>query len=211
MRCTSSLAMHNWPDGRRAMPDGKITDPLTDREMHIVALAAEVGARAACDAMDEREQQKRKAWVDWRYHNVKMLLKNYRIFKIHLENAVYEARELDRLDIIEDLMDPRKDQNEIVNSIKRSVERTFVIVKHVEAMCAAYHSYCYKFGGLDDQRRWRVIDELYIRELEPDQKPATVDEIAQREYITSRTVYKDIDAAVTKLATFFFGVDFYVQ
>ena len=54
----------------------------------------------------------------------------------------------------------------------------------------------------EDKRRWRVLHDLYLAE-----EPSTAEQIASREKIDRRTVYKDIDACLSDLSVLFFGID----
>lgn len=186
--------------------ESKSTQNLTYRE--IVQIAAEAGARAALQAVREEQERATRETADRRLRNTKLLLKNYRVFKIHAENALYELSEAIPPEVVfTELMKPGKDSNEIIESIKLSAARTATIVKHIELMMQLYHGFCFTMGGAEDQRRWRIINDLFIRELPDGEKPPTIQELAKEEEIAERTVYKDIDAAAARIATFIFGID----
>ncbi len=169
----------------------------------IVMLAAEAGARAALERIEIERQQSRKEMVDRRLRNTKLLLRNYRLFKAHVENAVYEAiTDESPQAILEDLMMPGRDNTLFVESIKESAARTATIVEHMETMMQIYHAYCMTTGAEDDMRRWRVVYGLYIAD-----RRQTVAELAEQEGVVERTVYKDVDAACEKIAALMFGID----
>jgi len=77
-----------------------------------------------------------------------------------------------------------------------------MIVKHIEVMLQLYETYCFKYGNAEEQRRCRVIQALYI-----DEKPTTIEFLAEFEQIYPRTVYKDVDSACEKLSALIFGID----
>lgn len=181
-------------------------EQLSSRD--IVQLAAEVGAKAALEALEKERQRNRKDMVDRRLRNTKLLLRNYRIFKAHAENAVYEIDDLiTPEEIISDLMMSGRDTTAFVESIKLSAARTATIVKHIELMMNLYRTYCYTIGSEEEQRRWRVVYELYIRELAPGERPASIQLLAQEENVVDRTIYKDINIAAERIAAFMFGID----
>ena len=163
----------------------------------------QLAANTALDRYDEERQREAKELFDSRLRNTKLLLRNYRHFKAHVSNAVYEAKIAENpLDILRDLMMPGRDGRMIVESIKRSTARTAIIVEHIETMMKIYHAYCLASGGSEDLRRWRVVDSLYIS----DQKMSAAD-LAVAEGVVERTIYKDIDAACDTIAPLMFGID----
>lgn len=169
----------------------------------IIRLAAEAGAKAAMETLEKERQKETLEMSDRRLRNTKLLLRNYRVFKDHAANAVYEVEsEEDPLQIIQELMMPGKSPNLFVESIKRSVARTVTIVKHIETMLHLYQVYCYQYGSEEDERRWRVIDGLYVGN-----QKISVAELAEREGVVERTIYKDIDVASERLSALIFGID----
>ena len=172
-------------------------------QQEIVKLAAHEGAKAAREEWEKLQKQDAQEKSDRRLRNVKLLLRNYRMLREHIENAVYEAEcEESPLDIMEDLMTGR-DSTLIVDSIKRSVARTAVLVQHMETMFGLYQSFCFsKTATPEDQRRWRVIDALYISD-----DHRSVPELARDENVVERTIYKDIDIASERIAALIFGID----
>lgn len=180
-------------------------DKMSQRE--IVELAAAAGAKAAMETLDKERQNDRREMADRRLRNTKLLLRNYRVFRAHAENAVFEIEPYESMEeIMVDLMMPDRDSTAFVESIRKSAARTATIVKHIETMMQLYQSYCFTIGSLEDQRRWRVVDELYIRDLDGE-KPKGVAELAKDEGVVERTIYKDIDIACERIAALMFGID----
>ena len=172
----------------------------------IVKLAAETGANAAMETLNRERQRDRTEMADRRLRNTKLLLRNYRVFCAHVENAVYDVEECESAeDIIADLMMPGRDNSLFVESIKKSVARTATIVKHMETMMQLYQAYCHTLGTVEDERRWRVIHTLYIAENDGERR--TISELAKEEGVVERTIYKDIDIACERIAALMFGID----
>lgn len=169
----------------------------------IIRLAAETGAKAAMETLEKERKREALEMSDRRLRNTKLLLRNYRVFKAHAVNAVYEVEpEEDPLQIIQELMMPGKSPNLFVESIKRSVARTVTIVRHIETMLQLYQVYCFQYGSEEDERRWRVIEGLYVGN-----QKLSVAELAEREGVVERTIYKDIDVASERLSALIFGID----
>jgi hypothetical protein len=169
----------------------------------LIELAAKTGAEVALKTMEKERQADKRELVDRRLHNTKLLLRNYRMFKAHVDNAVYEIEEEYETpeQIMADLMKPGEGSM-FVESIKRSVTRTAIMLEHIEAMTGLYQAYCHMTGKEEDERRWRIIYYLYLSE-----EPKSVEEIAADEYVTERTVYRDVDTACERIAALIFGID----
>lgn len=168
----------------------------------IIRLAAEAGAKAGIEAYNKQRHTAQVEHVDRRLRNTKLLLRNYRMFKAHCENAVYEieGQEENVYDILDRL---NSDDNEFyVESIKKSVARTVIMVRHVDVMLQLYEIYCYRSRNPEEQRRYKVIHSLYIAE-----DRMTISELADALGVTDRTIYRDIDIACERIAALIFGID----
>lgn len=167
-----------------------------------IRIAAEAGAKAAMDRLDRERAKSRAERVDRRLHNTKLLLKNYRLFKKHAENAVYEVNQLDEsvFDVLE-LME-RNTSTDFSASIKSSAARTAMLVQHIEVMLGLYQAYCERSAKPEDMRRWRVVQALYI-----DEEPLTVQDLADRENVVDKTIRRDIDIICEHLSALLFGID----
>ncbi len=165
------------------------------------------GVQAAADRLEEERKRERKGRYDRRLHNTRLLLKNYRALKHHALGAVYtggkvnEIRE-NAIDILDSLDDERIDDRLYIDSIKRSQQRTEIIIEHIDEMLRYWKIDCEQSGKDEALRRYRIIYDTYIGD---DQ--VTAEELAQREHIEKRTVYKDIKAAMRPLSALIFGID----
>lgn len=167
---------------------------------------AAAGAQAAMRAAERERKKYNKQLYDARYHNTKLLLKHYRALNAHYKHAVFnmntaEAEDKSFSEIMAIMNSTIADETLYIESIKQSVVRTKIIMAHVNRMIEIYEGICSSTGKADDMRHWRVLYDLYISDT-----PLTADEIAEREKIDKRTVYKDINAAATDLTMLLFGV-----
>lgn len=172
------------------------------------ATGAEIGAQAAVQAAEVERRRYRRTLYDKRLHNTRLLLRHYRSLNSHYANAVWGEDEEDEdigdsfADIMA-LMDSRSVNDTIfVESIRKSSRKTYIIMKHVNTMLREYQFVCERSKRQGDRRRWRVIEGLYLGEPRIEAM-----EIANREGIDKRTVYKDVDAATADLTMLLFGVD----
>lgn len=183
---------------------GKPKKPYIPQEMLevISTIAAKAGAKAAAEIIAQERQRERESRYDRRLGNTKLLLQNYRMFKEHCSRAVFDASQLDEnaIDIL-DLMWGRDGKN-FVESIKKSAQRTQIILRHIDEMLDAYSGLC-KLSGRDEEiRRMNVIFAFYI-----DNPGKTIEEISELMQVNTSTVYRDIAVATEKLTGLIFGLD----
>lgn len=179
----------------------------------IIRIAAEAGAKAGIEAYNKQVHKSQAERVDRRLRNTKLLLRNYRMFKGHCGSAVYELKHgeydagyqedqpaEDLYDILDEINNG--DSEYFVESIKKSVARTAIIIKHIDTMLVFYEIYCSKSKNPEEERRYKVIQAHYI-----DEDASTIKELADDFGITDRTIYRDIDIACERLAALLFGID----
>lgn len=65
-------------------------------QQEIVKLAAEAGAKAAMETLEKERQRDRREMADRRLRNTKLLLRNYRVFCAHVDNASMRSRSASR-------------------------------------------------------------------------------------------------------------------
>ena len=166
------------------------------------------GVKAAADRMEEERRKARKGRYDRRLHNTRLLFKNYRALKHHALGAVHtgaqanEKIEENAVDILEELDDERVDDRLYIESIKRSQQRTRIIIAHIDEMLRYWKIDCEQSGREEVLRRYRIVYDTFIGD---DQIAA--EDLARREHIEKRTVYKDIKAAMRPLSALIFGID----
>lgn len=119
---------------------------------------------------------------DARYHDVNLLMKNYRKLKTHYAHIAPETLEVG-----------------VICSMQR---KTKLMMSHVDQMLEAYKALCSKASSPDVARRW---DALYLRYIS--EKQLSVDDIADRLHIDKRTFYRDISKAMEDMAVLLFGIE----
>lgn len=171
--------------------------------------AAEIGAAAGAEkaaAVIESEHRKfRSDRFDRQYANTRLLLQHYRSLNAHYSNAVWESSEDTSsgfVNIMEMMNSKGYSDSVVVDTIKKSSEKTRVIMQHVNKMLDIYKKQCECSTYAEDKRHWRVIKALYLSPTK-----VTAEKVAEREKINRRTVYKDVDAAVEVLTMLLFGID----
>lgn len=119
---------------------------------------------------------------DARYHDVKLLMKNYRMLKAHYAHISPETLE--------------------VNAICSMRHKTVLMMSHVDKMLTAYKAICYESDRLDERNHW---DVLYLRYI--DNERMIINSIADRLKIDRRTYFRYINRAMEDLAVLLFGIE----
>ena len=183
-----------------------IAEAVADALDEAMAKQGELASQSAAKALLLEITRNRKERYDKRLRNTKLLLRNYRMLKSHIAEAVYDvSREREALadgESFYDVMNAYGNERQYIESIRKSVRRTRLIMTHVDAMLGVYRVYCEQWGKLELERRYRVVELLYLAK-----ETTTPQDIADAEHIDIRTVYRDVDAAAEVLTPLFFGVD----
>lgn len=164
----------------------------------------DAGVKAAMEHIRTEREKERKSRQDRRLHNTRLLLKNYRLLKEHTKGAIFRANQAREraVDILDVLNDYEMDDGLYIESIKKSQQRTLIILAHIDQMLELYKAYCYNSGNPENIRRYGVVMATYI-----DEPKKSALEIAGTFGIEKRTVYKDIKAAANPLTALLFGID----
>lgn len=175
----------------------------------IIKIAVRIGIEAAQKQIEFERNKARKQAKDNRLHNTKMLIQNFRMFKVHSEKSIYSAADCEEsvFDILAMMSDKQFAKAEsTVEAIKNSATRTAVMVSHIEAMLETYNIWCERSGEEENKRRYRVIYALYFAD-----EAKTIEEIATEESIDRSTVYRDVKKATEMLASLIFGINSLVE
>lgn len=119
---------------------------------------------------------------DIRFHDVNLLMKNYRKLASHYSNVSPETLE--------------------VSSICSMRHKTGLMMSHVQKMIAAYKVLCELSDNPEEARRWEALYLMYINE-----KKMKVDDIAFKLNIDRRTFYRDLNKAKEDMAVLLFGIE----
>ena len=184
------------------MSDEKRIHVMTAEELQdIIAEAALKAATIACENMERKHTEGLKKEKDRRIHNTELLLKQYRTLKMGCKNAVFMKNEKVKVDdVLEEIMSADSD-SVIVESIKRSAERTEIMLSHIDKMLEVFRIYCSKCGE-KERREYKVVKALYITKQKKNIKA-----LAEEFKVSEVTVYGDLKSAKEKLSVLFFGIN----
>lgn len=168
----------------------------------VLQMGTQAGIVAALDFIHKEKEHKMKSRFDRRLRNTKLLLIEYRKLEIHCKDAEYKKISSNAIDILDELDCFEFEDDVYIESIKKSKDRTDIIIKHIQKMLEAYKYLCDRSKKPEVARRYNVIYDLFIGDYE-----FTIDEVAESYNIHPRTVYKDVDDASATLSALIFGID----
>ena len=168
------------------------------------------GIQKGLKQYDIMQKNKTKFRYDKRLRNTRLLLKNYRSFVEHCDNAKYLVenpikKEIEKDNLKVQLFDDfynLQDDAYIVASILKSKEKTRIILDHINLCLDFFQAKAIKTNNQEMIRRYNVISDLYINET-----PMTYEEIAEIEHISQKTVNRDRKKAIEELSVLIFGID----
>lgn len=189
---------------------GKTADAYIAAGTHILEVATlrgiEVGVNAAMDYLAEERKNARRSRQDRRLRNTRLLLKNYRLFKKHVEGAPASAAtrkpKESAIDILDSLDSDMLDDSFYVEGIKKSQQRTAIVLAHIDETLRYYKISCEESGKPEDIRRYETLRLLFIV---PERH--TYQQVAEVMNVDVSTVYKDVNHAIKPLSALIFGID----
>ncbi|MBR1760906.1 MAG: helix-turn-helix domain-containing protein [Schwartzia sp.] len=141
----------------------------------------EIARAAAKEALNRRDEIVKEEF-DARYHDVKLLMNNYRKLKAHYAHISPETLEVS-----------------VICSMRR---KTKLMMSHVDKMLLVYKDLCQAAITPDEARRWEAIYLRYIAE-----ERMSIEDIAEKLGIDKRTFYRDVGRAMEDMAVLLFGIE----
>ena len=168
------------------------------------------GIQRGLKEYDLKQKNKMKIKYDKRLRNTRLLLKNYRSFVEHCNNAKYSVenpikKEISKNNLTVQLFDDLynlQDDAFVVSSILKSKEKTKIILDHINMCLEFFEQKAIKTNNQEMIRRYNVIDNLYIKA-----KPMSFEQTAEQEHISTKTVNRDKNKAIQELSVLIFGID----
>ncbi len=157
----------------------------------------------AAEIFERKQAEYRRGEKDHRLKNTRLLLRKYRWLKTFEKRAVSDLTQIltkDEIYFYESLGVEMTDRR--VESIADRMAFTTTVLGHVDTMLGVYKDTCMKSDKPELQRRWRVLEAMYLAE-----EPMSAADVADREHVNERTVYKDLNVVVGDLSGLFFGID----
>lgn len=143
--------------------------------------------------IDKKNRRTKKEEKDYRLRNTSLLLKNYRLLRVHCDSIVedltvyeeftYDAAELD------------------LKVLMKYKARTAKMLKYFEFVFKSYGEIA-AVEGEAFKRRYNVVNHLYVSASK-----LTADELAEKYTMDRSTVFRDVKRAINELSIMLFGID----
>lgn len=175
---------------------------LTEEELKQI-IKCEVG-----EAMEAYKKEQEEIWRERAEHirdNAKLLIVNYRKFKKMKDTSVYDTdtvRSPTLRELFENMLEQVRKDEFTLTSTKRNKIITGMLMNHIDVQLDNYKKECEMSDIPDINRRYRVIEMMYLRE-----KPMKAEEVAELECIDKSNVYRTLERAYDDLTIYFFGVE----
>ncbi len=172
----------------------------------LIQIGTEIGTETGIKSYQQAKEESIRKRYERRFHNTKLLLQEYRKLKQHVTDSIYKkSSTVEALEILEDL-DQYQEDELFIDAIKKSKDRTSIIIAHVEKMLDMYKHLCDKHDERYKEfntRKWKVIYHYYIS-LDEEKN---ISELTEMLNCGRTCIYNDIDDAARSLTTLIFGID----
>ena len=179
---------------------------FSQEEINKIASIASKEAVKAFKEEQKKEDKKKEKNPEY-LKQTKKMLRGYRAVKSRLANNKFELSFLEqralRIEYLEDLMGVRPTSKVecILDDIEKNKKKDQYAVTIIDKAMELYKKECEETSGEEAIRRYREVYAMHISET-----PTTVEEIAKKENISEKTVYKDLGIAYRIIAVYMFGI-----
>jgi hypothetical protein len=180
---------------------------MTEEEIdNIVRKAVEIGANTAMKKLDEERKKENARKKNRRLHNTELLLRNYTLIKLSVENSIYDIKQLEEEqsvnEVLSYMMESRGNDEIVMKSIMNSKMRSSILLEHIDNMLEVYQIVCERSNKKYDMRQYNTLIDRFIT------TPAlSVKEISRKNNVSKELVYADLKTAKEKIAILIFGID----
>ena len=177
---------------------------LTEEELRVICEQAVDKGVAKYISDEEAGRRKRQSGL---LHNTKVLLENYRKLKTYLEKATsrledmvgenYPEYSIEMVEIFGLRIDDQRSY-----TIAKGVATMTITMGHIDKMLEVYRIDCEGSPSTTIQRRWQVLERLYIRP-----KKMSTKEIAEEFSLDTRVIQEDAKRAREDMKVLLFGIE----
>ncbi len=144
--------------------------------------------------------KKKDVKYDKRYHNTKLLLRNYHEFKQHCIECSNSLDEIDDTLEVWELTLARSDED-YIRSAKRTKVRTQIIVDLIDRFLEVHRQEANRRKDQNKLRRASIIDQMYISDN------LTMEKLAEVFECDVATISRQHRTAINELSILFFGIE----
>lgn len=171
----------------------------------LIKNAGREGAKKGVEEYEKRKEREQEELTDKLRNSAKDIIINYRRLKGLKNTSVCGADSVTDptlKEILEGLAGRIREDEFTLNSTTRNKIKTGMLMNHVDVKLDEYREECRRSRIVDVQRRYRVIEMLYLRE-----DRMSVEEVAEVEECDKSTIYRTLEKAYDDLTVLIFGID----
>lgn len=172
---------------------------------NLIRNAGREGAKKGVEAYEKRKEKEREELADKLRNSAKDVIINYRRLKGLKNTSVCDVDSVTDptlKEILDGLAGRIREDEFTLNSTTRNKIKTGMLMNHVDVKLEEYKKECRRSRIIDVQRRYRVIEMLYLRE-----DRMSVEEVAEAEECDKSTIYRTLEKAYDDLTVLMFGID----
>lgn len=179
---------------------------LSEEELRKFAImAAQEGTEKGIAAYKKEQEEEKVKYAEMVKNSAKTLIIHYRRLKKMKDTSVHDTDTVTDptlAEIFERMLGQVRKEEFVLTSTNKNRIITGMIMNHVDVQLDNYRKECDKSMIPEINRRYRIVEMLYLRE-----KPMKIDEVADVEMIDKSNVYRTLEKAYEDLAVLFFGVE----
>lgn len=160
---------------------------------HLTNKQIETITRTVAYRIDRANREKAKQHKDYRLRNTELLLKNYRMLRVHCNGIVED------LEVYEDAVYDPSDLD--LNSLMKYKAKTAKMLDYFDSIFRAYGELSKYRDGM--HRRYQIVARMYVR----NDCKQSANELASYFNIDRSTVTRDTKKAIDELSIMLFGID----
>jgi len=178
-------------------------ETITLNFKELLETAEKLGIEAGIRAYQQKKEEGVKVRHNKNLRNTELLLQNYRKFKLHIEESIFdiETAKGNFISILDEV-DDEQDNDIYIDSIKKSVARTSIIISHINHMLDVFGAYCNNDPRIEIKRQIKVIQMLYVNDEHND-----IESVAETLNISRTSVFNSKRDAIQTLSSLLFGID----
>lgn len=198
----------------KAIPEAPQAEDQEDRKFVVIAAedldrlvkaAGREGAKKGVEAYEKRQEKEREALADKVKNSAKTIIIHYRQLKRMKSTSVCDTDTVTDptlKEILDGILDRvRKEEFNLTSTNKNRIV-TGMLLNHVDVQLENYRKECRKSRIQDIQRRYRVVEMMFLRA-----EPLRAEDVAELEDIDKSTVYRTLEKAYDDLSVLFFGIE----
>lgn len=206
MAAEEIMEMVEAPQTQEEYPEEKKFVVISAEDLdNLIKSAGKEGAKKGVEAYERRKVKEREELANKVKNSAKTIIIHYRQLKRMKSTSVTgtdTVTDPTLKEILDGILDRVRRDEFNLTSTNRNRIVTGMLMNHVDVQLENYKRECRKSKVQDIQRRYRIVEMIYLRET-----PLAIEKVAEQEQIDKSTVYRTLEKAYDDLAVLFFGIE----